>query len=24
LAFDHCAYELRQLGDGLYWKYKLL
>ncbi|XP_070845570.1 phorbol-12-myristate-13-acetate-induced protein 1 [Chaetodon trifascialis] len=21
---DHCAHELRQIGDRLYWRYKLL
>ncbi|XP_071322434.1 phorbol-12-myristate-13-acetate-induced protein 1 [Trachinotus anak] len=21
---DHCAQELRQVGDKLYWRYKLL
>ncbi|KAJ4933494.1 hypothetical protein JOQ06_030322 [Pogonophryne albipinna] len=23
-TIDTCAYELRQVGDGFYWRYKLL
>ncbi|XP_074474973.1 phorbol-12-myristate-13-acetate-induced protein 1 [Sebastes fasciatus] len=23
-TIDHCAHELRQVGDGLNWRYKLL
>lgn len=24
VTINHCAYELRQVGDGLHWRYKLL